>query len=57
MHKDTFMYLSNQPKCALNKNRHLDEKGRTSGKRVAVAIWRLATNVEYRTIGHLFGIS
>ena len=26
-------------------------------KRVAVTIWRLATNVEYRSIGHLFGIS
>ena len=26
-------------------------------KRVAVTIWRLATNVEYHSIGHLFGIS
>ncbi|XP_064605786.1 uncharacterized protein LOC135470681 [Liolophura sinensis] len=26
-------------------------------QRVAVALWTLATNVEYRTIGHLFGIS
>ena len=26
-------------------------------KRVAVTVWRLATNVEYRSIDHLFGIS
>lgn len=26
-------------------------------KRVPVAFWRLATNSDYRTIGHLFGIS
>ena len=26
-------------------------------KRVAVALWRLPTNGDYRTIGHLFGIS
>ena len=26
-------------------------------KHVGVAIWRLATNSDYRTMGHLFGIS
>ncbi|XP_049579200.1 uncharacterized protein zgc:113227 [Syngnathus scovelli] len=26
-------------------------------KRVAVALWKLATNSEYRSIGHLFGVS
>ena len=26
------------------------------GRRVAVTIWRLATNVEYRTLGELFGL-
>ena len=25
-------------------------------KRVAIALWRLGTNVEYRTISHLFGV-
>ncbi|XP_073491291.1 uncharacterized protein [Aquarana catesbeiana] len=26
-------------------------------KRVAIALWKLATNSEYRSIGHLFGVS
>ena len=26
-------------------------------KRVAVTLWRLATNIEYRTLSQLFGIS
>ena len=26
-------------------------------QRVAIAIWCLATNVEHRTVGHLFGVS
>ena len=27
-----------------------------SGDKVAIALWRLGTNVEYRTISHLFGV-
>lgn len=26
-------------------------------KRVAIALWKLATNSDYRSIGHLFGVS
>ena len=26
-------------------------------QRVAIALWRLATTTDYRTIGHLFGVS
>lgn len=34
-----------------------DENKHPLQQRIAVAIWRLATNTEYRTIAHLFGIS
>ena len=27
------------------------------GKRIMVSLWRLATNIEFRTLGHLFGIN
>ena len=57
MHKDTFMYLCNQLKCALNKTDTRMRRAIPVKKLVAVAIWRLATNEENRTIGHLFGIS
>ena len=56
MRKDTFMYLCNQLKCALNKTDTRMRRATPVEKRVAVALWRLATNVEYRSIGHLFGI-
>ncbi len=26
-------------------------------RRVAISLWRLATNADYRTISHLFGVS
>ena len=32
-------------------------KAITVEKRVAIALWRLATNCEFRTIAHLFGVS
>ena len=57
MRKDTFMYLCNQLRCALNKSDTRMRRAISVEKRVAVALWRLATNVEYRSIGHLFGIS
>ena len=26
-------------------------------RRVAIALWRLATNCDYRSIGHMFGVA
>ncbi|XDV26008.1 hypothetical protein PO909_029822 [Leuciscus waleckii] len=40
MSKDTFLYL-----CR-----------RLQPKRIAIALWKLATNSEYRSISHLFGV-
>lgn len=57
MSEETFLYL-----CA--KLRPMMEKIDTNfrlcvplKKRVAIALWKLATNSEYRSIGHLFGVS
>ncbi|KAJ8374508.1 hypothetical protein SKAU_G00050880 [Synaphobranchus kaupii] len=56
MSKDTFFTLCTklQPRLArMNTN---FRQALPLEKRVAVALWRLATNVEYRTISVLFGV-
>ena len=57
MSKETIIYL-----C--NKLRPMMESQDTSfrvcvplQKRLAIALWKLATGSEYRTVGHLFGVS
>ena len=55
--KDTFMYICNQQRSTLNKLDTPMRKAIPVEKCVAVALWRLSTNVEYRTVGHLFRIS
>ena len=35
----------------------LDNKAIPANKRVALALWFLATGADYRTVGHLFGVS
>lgn len=57
MSEESFLYI-----CA--KLRPMMEKQDTNfrlcvplNKRVAIALWKLATNNEYRSIGHLFGVS
>ncbi|XP_067871924.1 uncharacterized protein [Heterodontus francisci] len=56
MSKETFFHICNKLKPMVSRrNTHL-RPALPLEKRVAVAFWRLATNVEYRTISHLFGI-
>ena len=46
--------------CQLLKGKldHHNPIGRTLSveERIAITLWRLGTNVEYRTISHLFGV-
>ena len=51
------MYICNELRPRLTKENTRMRAAITVEKRVAVALWRLATNSEHRTIGHLFGIS
>ncbi|XP_051556508.1 uncharacterized protein LOC127442481 [Myxocyprinus asiaticus] len=56
MSKETFQYICRRVQPAMEK---MDTRYRLSvplQKRVAVALWKLATNAEYRTVAHLFGV-
>ncbi|KAK7884157.1 hypothetical protein WMY93_027280 [Mugilogobius chulae] len=57
MSEETFEYLCVRLKCALERRDTSFRQCVPVRKRVAVALWRLATNAEYRTISHLFGVS
>lgn len=56
MSRETFQYICRRLKPALEK---MDTNYRIAvplQKRVAVALWKLATNAEYRSVSHLFGV-
>ena len=53
--RGTFMYLHGQLRADLDKVDFL-RRPILADKRLAIALWRLRTNVEYRTISHLFGV-
>ena len=57
MGMDTVIYVYNQLHPYIKKKSTIMRESISVEKRVTVNIWRLAANVEYRTIGHLFGIS
>ncbi|KAI0212315.1 hypothetical protein LSAT2_002792, partial [Lamellibrachia satsuma] len=57
MSQNTFVYLCNQLRWSLHRGNTRLQKAISVAQRVAIATWRLATNDEYRTIGHLFGVS
>ncbi|XP_066552472.1 uncharacterized protein LOC136718596 [Amia ocellicauda] len=56
MSKDTFFFICNKLKPKLARQDTHFRLALPLEKRVAVALWRLATNVEYRTISVLFGV-
>ena len=56
MSKATFHHIVQGVRDQIQK---MDTKMRQSIKveqRVAITLWRLSTNIEYRTLGHLFGV-
>ncbi|XP_067302878.1 uncharacterized protein [Pseudorasbora parva] len=57
MSEETFAYLCNKVRPAMERQ---DTNFRVCvplKKRVAIALWKLATGSEYRSVGHLFGAS
>ncbi|XP_052407883.1 uncharacterized protein LOC127953028 [Carassius gibelio] len=56
MSKDTFMYLCRRLQPQLERQDTNYRLCITIEKRIAIALWKLATNSEYRSISHLFGI-
>lgn len=51
----TFAYLCSELTPRLQKS-HFIRRPLSVEQRVAIALWRLGTNIEYRSIGHLFGV-
>ena len=57
MSRNTFLYLCNELRDKILK-RDTDMRPAISvEKRVAITLWYMATNSDYRTVGHLFGVS
>ncbi|XP_061552402.1 putative nuclease HARBI1 isoform X1 [Phycodurus eques] len=56
MSRETFFYLCEKLRSRLTRQDTSFRLALPVEKRVAVALWRLASNVEYRTISALFGV-
>ncbi|XP_072039667.1 uncharacterized protein [Amphiura filiformis] len=54
--RSTFDFITRSLGDRIRKRDTSFRKAISVEKRVAVTLWRLSTNAEYRTIGHLFGI-
>ena len=55
--RNTFLYLCNQLKPAIEKQNTYMRQCVSLERRVAITLWVLATTSEYRTVGHLFGVA
>ena len=53
--RETFLYLVSELQLDLRKKEFLRCPVPVE-QRIAIALWRLGTNVEYRTLSHLFGV-
>ena len=53
----TFLYVCNELRPCIEKSDTRMRRCIPTERRVALALWFLGTNADYRTIGHLFGIS
>ena len=57
MSQCTFSYLCDELRSSIEKNDTEMRKAIPTDMRVALTLWFLATGADYRTIGHLFGVS
>ncbi|KAM9425660.1 uncharacterized protein KZ484_011775 [Pholidichthys leucotaenia] len=57
MSKDSFTYLCHKLRPCMERQDTTFRLCVPLRKRVAIALWKLATGSEYRSIGHLFGVS
>ncbi|XP_033985671.1 protein ANTAGONIST OF LIKE HETEROCHROMATIN PROTEIN 1-like [Trematomus bernacchii] len=57
MSEETYVYLCNKLRPAMEKQDTSFRVCIPFKKRVAIALWKLATGCDYRSIGHLFGVS
>ena len=56
MSQETFLFICNELR-SLEKHDTDMRKAIPLQQRIAIALWFLSTNSDYRTIGHLFGVS
>ena len=57
MSQATFLYVCNEIRPVIEKEDTVMRVAIPVEQRVALTLWFLATNSDYRTIGHLFGVS
>ena len=55
--EETFLYLCNKLRNSITRTDTTMRKAISTEKRVALTLWFLSTGSDYRTIGHLFGVS
>ena len=57
MSHDTFIYLCDELRASVERNDTTMRQAIPVEQRVALTLWFLSTGANYRTIGHLFGVS